>query len=192
MKSWPIILKLVLLVASPALADDVEQEWHAGDPYDVSLSGEIRIHVKYQDDCKQTNPDVMDGIFVAAEEVVTIAQPRRMLNRIDNPDIIIDNREPYRDYIVTLEYLKEGYVMQKIRLPAYNSPPKINFEFDCKNVKNEMWDVRRARSAERDKKKAKKEADAKVKKQTNAEESKQPEGAKEVSAKTDKAAAPSH
>jgi hypothetical protein len=187
MKLWLKIMILSSICIEAIFADEDSRELPEGDPYAVSLSGEIRIHVKYDENCKETNPDVIESVFVAAEEVVTIAQPRRMLNRIEDPDIIIDNREPYRDYIVTLEYLKENYTIRKLRLPAYNSPSLVNFEFDCKGLKNEIWDARRERSAERDKKKAQKEAQTKAAKEAK----NQPPSADKAQPKSDKDAAPS-
>jgi hypothetical protein len=147
-----------LVITVPASAADATEQLPLtpeGHHYSHSLSGEIRGSVKYDSDCKQTHPDLIDGVFVVAEEVAGLGEPRRMIEPIHDGDFIIDNREPYRDYRVMLMHRKENHVISSIYLPAYNSPERVDFSLDCKELKNQIVEQRRQRAVERSKKNGK-------------------------------------
>lgn|GEM_PF-1840169 len=154
-----IIAASLVVSSNHAGGDDID--WGDHDPYRESLSGYIRGEVEFQDSCFESDPQVMQSVFVSAEEVVAIGKPRRMLERIDKHKFAFDNREPYRDYNVSLVHGKESFIITTVHVPAYNSQSYIKFAFDCTTLMDQIWDARRERANERSDKKRKKDQDAK-------------------------------
>jgi hypothetical protein len=150
-----------ILFSSSVYAGDDGVDWGNHDPYSESLSGYIRGEVEFQDSCFESDPQVMQSVFVSAEEVVSLGKPRRMIESIDKHKFIFDNREPYRDYNVSLVHGKENFVIKSIHIPAYNSQTSIKFAFDCTTLMDQIWNARRERANERSEKKKKKDQDAK-------------------------------
>jgi len=142
-----LILGLVSLPSTPSFAweDDIEEI----DPYRVSLSGSFHGHVKFEEECRGRKIETLKNIRIKVLEVETLGEERQMGSGIMQHNWRIDHRIPYRDYVVQLYHLRERYVISEIQAPAYNSPEKFEFEFDCQTIMKEIYESRRQRKKDR-------------------------------------------